>query len=730
PVTFAAATAHDAVDGDLSAPCSPAPGAVFALGATTVTCTATDVAGNTGSNTFTVTVVDTTGPMVQAPSSVVAAATSASGAPVTFAAATAHDAVDGDLPAPCSRPSGSTFPLGTTTVTCSATDAAGNTGSDSFTVTVQDQAAPVVTPPADTTVEATSASGAPVTFRAATAHDAVDGDLPASCSRPSGSTFSLGTTTVTCSATDAAGNTGSSTFDVTVRDTTAPDFAAPRDVVEEATSAAGAAIDYASPSASDAVDGPTTVPCAPLAGAFPLGATTVTCTAADTAGNTRTKTFTVTVRDTTAPRVTPPADVTEEATSSEGAVVAYGAASADDTVDGGLEASCSPASGSTFALGTTAVTCSATDAAGNTGSSSFHVTVRDTTGPAVTVPANIAAEATSAAGAAVAYSGVSAADVVDGAVVVQCEPASGGTFPLGTTTVACTASDSRGNPGGNSFTVTVVDSTAPLVTVPPTVTAEAGSASGAPVSYGGVSATDAVDGAVAAHCSPASGAGFPLGTTTVTCSATDAAGNTGVNGFDVQVVDTTAPALTVPGPRSATATSSAGAPVSFTTGAIDVVDGPVTPACDHASGSTFALGTTTVTCTATDTAGNTATKAFVVTVAYGWSGVLQPVNADGSSVFKLGSTVPVKFRLAGASSGIGDAVARLLVAKVSDGSAGSEAEAVSTAAATSGNVFRYDASGDLYIFNLATKGLAAGVHLLRIDLGDGATRAVSITLKK
>ncbi|HYP52904.1 MAG TPA: DNA/RNA non-specific endonuclease, partial [Pyrinomonadaceae bacterium] len=94
-----------------------------------------------------------------------------------------------------------------------------------------------------------------------------------------------------------------------------------------------------------------------------------------------------------------------------------------------------------------------------------------------------------------------------------------------------------------------------------------------------------------------------------------------------------------------------------------------------------------------------------VGVGYNWSGVLQPVNADGSSVFKLGRTIPVKFQLTGASAGLTNAVARLYVARLSDNVAGAESEADSTSNATTGNLFRYDASANQYVFNLDTGGL-------------------------
>jgi probable HAF family extracellular repeat protein len=101
---------------------------------------------------------------------------------------------------------------------------------------------------------------------------------------------------------------------------------------------------------------------------------------------------------------------------------------------------------------------------------------------------------------------------------------------------------------------------------------------------------------------------------------------------------------------------------------------------------------------------------------YSWSGVLQPVNADGSSVFKLGSTVPVKFQLTGASAGITGLAPRLYLAPLSGSVVGSELEAGSTSAPDSGNTFRY--TGGQYLFNLGTRTLAQGSYLLRIDLGD------------
>jgi hypothetical protein len=129
-------TAVDAVDGPLPVECSPAaaPGApvLFPLNqATTVTCTATDSAHQTTTRTFVVQVRDTVAPVLCGLSDIAASATSDLGAPLTFPAC-ANDLVDGAVAVTCDRPPGSTFPFGTTLVTCTATDHSGNQSQGTF----------------------------------------------------------------------------------------------------------------------------------------------------------------------------------------------------------------------------------------------------------------------------------------------------------------------------------------------------------------------------------------------------------------------------------------------------------------------------------------------------------------------------------------------------------------------------------------------------------------------
>jgi hypothetical protein len=112
---------------------------------------------------------------------------------------------------------------------------------------------------------------------------------------------------------------------------------------------------------------------------------------------------------------------------------------------------------------------------------------------------------------------------------------------------------------------------------------------------------------------------------------------------------------------------------------------------------------------------------------YTWLGVLPPINADGSSVFKAGSTVPVKFAVTGSCAS--SLVATLAYTRLGSSVAGGVNEAVSTGAATSGNQFHYDATTGLYVFNWSTKGLMAGTYQLQIDMGDGVTHTVKVGLR-
>jgi len=360
----------------------------------------------------------------------------------------------------------------------------------------------------------------------------------------------------------------------------------------------------------------------------PYTGQTITCSATSGDGTLPSSNSVTVYRDATQPNITVPGNMTVEATGPSGAVVNF-TATATDSVDPSVLPVCVPPSGSTFPLGTTNVTCTATDDAGNSRTGNFNVTVVDTTPPALTLPANITEEATGPSGKVVTFS-ATATDLVDGARPVTCVPPSGSTFPIATTTVNCSASDTRGNTANSSFTVTVQDTTPPTLTLPSNITQEATGPAGNAVTYS-ASATDLVDGARPVTCVPPSGSVFPITTTTVNCSSSDTRGNTANGSFTVTVQDTTPPVISLMPNMVVTTGNEFGAQAYYSNPTTsDIVDGPGVATCSPPSGYLFPPGNTTVTCTATDSHGNTSSITFIVHINYkplvpgflGFSGII------------------------------------------------------------------------------------------------------------
>jgi ELWxxDGT repeat protein len=262
------------------------------------------------------------------------------------------------------------------------------------------------------------------------------------------------------------------------------------------------------------------------------------------------------------------------------------------------------------------LTCSATSNGGT--STATLVVRRDVTPPTLACPAAPdAGEATSAAGAIVFFDVPTATDVASTPLVWMDRDA-GSLFPLGVTTVHAYAQDVGGHVSTCTFDVTVRDTTPPTLDCPKdTVLLNIG-----PDDPGAVYAYDAgvhdtVDPSPLVVETTPSGSLFPVQTTPVTVTATDASGNVATCMFQVTVTRVTPPLyLTCPVVAAVPATSAAGAPVDFPDPAphTDVtgihVDTTVTPG----SGSTFPVGDTTVKASARDDRGNTATCEFTVTV--------------------------------------------------------------------------------------------------------------------
>ena len=607
---FFSPSVSDAVGGG-TVTTSVASGTTFSIGVHTVSVTATDGHGNLSTTTFQVTVQDTTAPVLTVGPNVVVEATSSAGATVTYPAVSATDAVSGVTISYSPPPPGGVFPIGVTTVVVTATDAAGNHSSKSFTVTVRDTTAPVITAVnGNVTTEGNTLGGAIVTYTVTPAATDAVGGVTFSYSKASGSVFSVGTTTVTLTATDGVGNHSSKTFTVTVKDTTAP-VIAPSDMTVEATQSSGWKVGTFTESATDIV-GPVTLTYSKSAGTvLPFGTTTVTVTATDAAGNHSSATFTVTVRDTTAPVITAP-DLIVEATSAAGAKVYY-TPSVSDAVGGGTVTT-SVASGTTFSIGVHTVSVTATDGHGNLSTTTFQVTVQDTTAPVINAPLYLVVNATSLAGAIVTYPAF-ATDAV-GPITYTYSIPSGSLFPLSfSPLITFTATDAYGHTSTGSFTVFVHDVTPPVITsVSGNLTVEGNTTGGAIVTYAAATATDPIVPVQITYSKP-SGSFFAVGTTTVWVTATDEMGNVTKKTFKVTVIDTTPPVITSVSPNlTIEATSSYGAAVTYVPAIATDIVGPVTISYSKSSGSTFALGTTTVTVTAKDAAGNIATRTFTITV--------------------------------------------------------------------------------------------------------------------
>jgi len=289
-------------------------------------------------------------------------------------------------PVVCTPPSGTFFPLGPTVVTCR--DSAGTTCS--FTVTVQDVQPPTITCPNSVTANLTQPAGAVVNY-GASAFD-IGGLQSLVCTPNTGTVFPLGLTIVTCTATDVAGNVATCTFPVTVNDAVAPVITCPNGITIDQDRPTGALVTYAASATDDS--GTANLTTSPSSGTvFPLGATIVTCTATDGSGNTTVSTFLVTVRDTQGPTLTCPSGVSVVQDLSGGAVANYTVTASDNA--GSVNLTCTPPSGSFFAVGTTTVTCVAVDTSGNVSTCSFPVTV---TAPASTNGVKVTGSGTIATG--------------------------------------------------------------------------------------------------------------------------------------------------------------------------------------------------------------------------------------------------------------------------------------------------------------------------------------------
>jgi hypothetical protein len=523
-----------------------ASGDVFALGPHTIDITATDDSGNSTTTSFDVAVVDDTPPTVACVSQVITACTSSVGAdlvtwptpsiggecsllPTVLSYSVPSDTYGGAAGgAPIAVTPATVFPIAATTVTATATDAAGNTEQCNFIADVQDSEPPWFTsalPPDQTGNDHVSAvcglseapaGGAAVNWPEPSAADNCDDSLSLTTTAivlgntvavAPGDVFPIGLHSVILEATDDQGSQSTQIFEVEVVDDTQPIVTCSSPGIGECTGPSGTTMNFAPPWVGGECDpSPPLFTYTHLAGVtlFPVGETVVTATVEDLAGNLGSCTYTVEITDTIEPEIleaTMPPDQWNPAIPAVcglpapaifgGATVSWtdpsvlevcGQSLSYSYIDSATGASVATTSGDIFAMGAHTITATATDSGGSTDTSSFWIWIEDVTAPDVTAT-SIILDCTSPAGAVPGNQWVSATydpslecaelppttsyTLVDGSVVT-----SGTLFPIDTTQVTATAVDSsiRANTGSDDFTVQVLDRIAPEIdpsTIPP-----------------------------------------------------------------------------------------------------------------------------------------------------------------------------------------------------------------------------------------------------------------------
>lgn len=345
-------------------------------------------------------------------------------------------------------------------------------------------------------------------------------------------------------------------------------------------------------------------------------------------------------------------------------------------------------------------------------------------------------------------------------------------MPLGINLVELTVDDGVSGSSTDQALVTVIDTVAPDVALGSGLVFEADHPEGV---YFDLSSSGLM-GDVREACgldrvnvSPASP--YPLGTTPVTVSAVDVAGNAGSAAMNITVLDTTPPALTVPDDLLDVPATGTLTPVNLGEATATDLFGPVRISND-APKDGFPVGLTTVTWTATDANGNVAKGTQNVTVSYLWGGFLSPLGTtaeasrhedrghgfggffrrglahafDGGfnighrAAFRAGSTIPVKFRLLlGDGTPVTGAVARLEVTPLYGApemvvfrGEGDDSHGHGDHGRHQGQdpfTFRFDTEDGFYHLNLHTDRSMVGSYLLNVVLDDGTSHDVEIRLR-
>jgi uncharacterized repeat protein (TIGR01451 family) len=643
------------------------------------------------------------------------------------------------------HPSGSFFPVGTTTVTISSTGG----GSCSFNVTVLNSTAPTISCPATINANAgadcvaTVDPGAPATTGTGVTVEGVRSDGHAL-----DESYPAGATTITWTATDSFNRSVSCQQAVNVAsdDTTAPTITAPDNVtVVTGPDANSCSVNVeetqlGSPVANDNCGTPhVTRTGVPTGNAFPVGTTTITYTATDGAGHTATATQTVTVIDNTPPIINAPADATYTCPNEVPTANPSQATGADifdvngNPHPGPVSDNCGTPSvivsetrsgaGSAASPLVITRTFTATDAAGNSASAAQTITVIDTTPPVITRSG--ASSVTVECHTSFNDPGATASDNCQGSVPVTVSGSVNVNVPA-TYTLTYNATDAAGNPAAAvTRTVIVIDTTPPVITLngASDLTVECHTS----YTDAGASAADSCGGPVAVSPSGSVNINAP-GNYTLTYTATDPSGNTATATRAVHVRDTTPPVITVVGANpftveqgsafvdpGATANDSCGGPLAVTpSGSVNV----------------NVIGTYTITYTATDPSGNTATATRTVFVIYKFTGFFSPINnLPTLNQVNAGRSIPVKFSLNG-NQGLNIFAADYPVSQQVNCSTSAPISDVQETGTAGNSSLSYDASSGQYNYVWKTEGSWAGTcRVLTVKLNDGTSHVANFKFK-
>jgi len=597
-------------------------GTSFPIGTTEITYIAIrsgSIIDDTGS--FDITVVDNISPEFNdLPTDLTVAANANCEAIVSWTEPTVTDnCTSSIIPSSTSNP-GSLFPIGTTTVSYTAADEAGNTINYDFDITVEDQTAPTFTNLPDDIIIAASGPNceATVTWPNVNATDNCDSSVDVVRDIP-GSTFSLGTTTIEYTATDDAGNQQIRSFDVTVVDEESPVLTnCPNTITVTANNNCEAIATWPSPTFTDSCDPGLSISRSHDSGdEFPIGSTTVNIIATDDSGNEVICTFNVIVEDNTPPILANcPTDITIITGDNCGAIAEWIPPTATDNCNSPITPSANFDSGDSFALGTTEVVYTASDDAGNEVTCSFNVTVVDQTAPVfINCPTDIEVAAAASCIAGVTWSNPTATDNCDANVMITSSHNSGDSFSFGTTSVTYTAMDDAGNSNQCTFNVTVIDQSGPEIANCPSDIEITTADCEAAVTWDEPSATDNCSSSVTSSSDFSPGDSFPLGSTSVTYTFIDDAGNQSQCVFDVLVINPDALAVRECPEDIIVETDESGtAQVSWTEPTAVSSCSEVSVTQSHFPGDTFEVGTTQVIYEFVDAFQTVVTCTFEVTV--------------------------------------------------------------------------------------------------------------------